>query len=91
MINSPSFTIVNDGETTEQSLSHVYFSIEDIKNICKLDLNKAHGDAMIRIRMLKVACRKKHFVKIVTSLVTVLLKITLRLCIYFVFIENPLF
>ena len=28
---------------------------------------------------------KKHFVKIVTSLVTVLLKMTLCLCIYFVF------
>ena len=34
---------------------------------------------------------KKHFTKIVTSLVTILLKMTLRLCIYFVFTKNPLF
>ena len=33
---------------------------------------------------------KKHFVKIVTSLVTVLLKMTLCLCIYFVFIKKSL-
>ena len=33
---------------------------------------------------------KKHFVKIVTSLVTVLLKMTLCLCIYFVFILSLL-
>ena len=44
----------------------------------------------------KVACRvhiskKKHFVKIVASLVTVLLKMTLCLCIYFVLTEKPLF
>ena len=42
----------------------------------------------------KVVCRfrygKKHFVKIVTSLVTVLLKITLRWCIYFVFAKKPI-
>ena len=31
---------------------------------------------------------KKHFVKIVTSLVTVLLKMMLYLCIYFVFTKN---
>ena len=31
---------------------------------------------------------KQHFVKIVTSLVTVLLKMTLCLCIYFVFTKN---
>ena len=31
---------------------------------------------------------KKHFVKIVTSLVTVLLKMTLCLCIYFVFTKK---
>ena len=34
---------------------------------------------------------KKHFVKIVTSLVTVLLKMALCLCIYFVFTKKPLF
>ena len=34
--------------------------------------------------------RKKHFVKIVTSLVTVLLKTTSRIYIYFVFTKNPL-
>ena len=44
---------------------------------------------------LKVACRvqiwKKHFVKIVQSLVTVLFKETLYLCIYFVFMKKTLF
>ena len=34
---------------------------------------------------------KKHFVKIVTTLVTVLLKMTLCLFIDFVFTKNPLF
>ena len=34
---------------------------------------------------------KKHFVKIVASLVTVLLKMTLCLCIYFVFTKKTLF
>ena len=35
---------------------------------------------------------KKHFVKMVTSLVTILLKMMLRLCIYFVFTKKtPLF
>ena len=33
---------------------------------------------------------KKHFIKIVTSLVTVLLTMTLCLCIYFVFTKYPL-
>ena len=33
---------------------------------------------------------KKHFVKIVTSLVTFLLKMTLCLCIYFVFTKKPI-
>ena len=33
---------------------------------------------------------KKHFVKIVTSLVTVLFKMTLHLCIYFVFAKKPI-
>ena len=41
----------------------------------------------------KVACKvqygKKHFVKIVTSLVTDLLKMTLGLCIYFEFTKKP--
>ena len=41
----------------------------------------------------KVACsvpiwKKKHFVKIVTSLVTVLFKMALYLCVYFVFIKK---
>ena len=44
---------------------------------------------------LKVACRvqiwKKHFVKIVKSLVTVSFKMTLLLCIYFVFTKKKLF
>ena len=35
--------------------------------------------------------KKKHLVKIVTSLVTVLLKMTLCVCIYFVFTKKPLF
>ena len=35
--------------------------------------------------------KKKHFVTIVASLVTVLLKMKLRLCTYFVFTKNPLF
>ena len=40
---------------TEKSLSDVDFSVEDIKNIiCSLDSNKAHGDDMISIRMLKL-------------------------------------
>ena len=44
----------------------------------------------------KVACgvqiwKKKHFVEIVTSLFTVLLKMTVCLCIYFVFTKNPFF
>ena len=39
---------------TEKSLSDVDFSVEDIKNINKLDSNKAHGDDMISIRMLKL-------------------------------------
>ena len=34
---------------------------------------------------------KKHFVKIMTSLATVLLKLTLLLCIYFLFTEISLF
>ena len=34
---------------------------------------------------------KKHFLKIVTGLVTVLLKMKLCLFIYFVFTKNPLF
>ena len=33
---------------------------------------------------------KKHFVKIVASLVTILLKMTLCLCIYFVFTKNSI-
>ena len=44
---------------------------------------------------LKVACRvqiwKKHFVKIVKSLVTVSFKMTLHLCIYFVFTKKKIF
>ena len=39
---------------TEKSLSDVDFSVEDIKNINKLDSNKAHGNDMISIRMLKL-------------------------------------
>ena len=40
---------------TEKSLSDVDFSVEDIKNIIsKLDSNKAYGDDMISIRMLKL-------------------------------------
>ena len=40
---------------TEKSLSDVDFSVEGIKNIIsKLDSNKAHGDDMISIRMLKL-------------------------------------
>ena len=35
--------------------------------------------------------KKRHFVKIVTSLVTVLFKMTLYLFIYFAFIKKPLF
>ena len=45
--------------------------------------------------MFKIACRfqiwKNNFVKIVTSFVAVLLKMTLCLCIYFIFTKNPLF
>ena len=45
-------------------------------------------------KIVMVACRvqiwkKKHFVKIVTSLLTVLFKMTLYLCIYFVFTKKP--
>ena len=52
--------------------------------------------AVRRITQFKVACRVEiwkeiHFVKIVTSFVTVLLKITFCLCIYFIFTKNPLF
>ena len=40
---------------TEKSLSHVDFSVEDIKNIISnLDSNKAHGEVMISICMLKL-------------------------------------
>ena len=40
---------------TEKSLSDVDFSIEDIKKIIsRLDSNKAHGDDMISISMLKL-------------------------------------
>ena len=40
---------------TEKSLSDVDFSVEDIKNIISnLDSNKAYGDDMISIRMLKL-------------------------------------
>ena len=47
-------------------------------------------------RTLKVACRvqvwkKKKIVKLVTSLITVLLKMTLCLCLYYVFTKKPLF
>ena len=46
---------------TEKSLSVVDFSVEDIKNmISKLDSNKAHGDDMISICMLKL-CDKSIF------------------------------
>ena len=47
-----------------------------------------------RFKRFKVACRvqilkkKKHLVKIVTSLVTVLLKMTLGLCIHFEFVKQ---
>ena len=33
---------------------------------------------------------KKHFVKMVTNLVSVLLEMTLCLCIYFVFTKKPI-
>ena len=33
---------------------------------------------------------KRHFVKIVTSFVAVLLKMTLCLCIYFIFTKKPI-
>ena len=39
---------------TERSLLDVDFSVEDIKNISKLDSNKAHGDDMISIGMFKL-------------------------------------
>ena len=39
---------------TDKSLADADFSIEDIKNISKLDSNKAHGDDMVSIRMLKL-------------------------------------
>ena len=40
---------------TEKSLSYVEFSVEDIKNIIsKFDSNKAHGDDIISIRILKL-------------------------------------
>ena len=45
----------------EKSLLDVDFSVEDIKNmINKLDSNKAHGDDMISICMLKL-CDKSIF------------------------------
>ena len=54
-------------------------------------------DILLReVLVFEVACRvqiwkKKHFVKIETSLVTVLFKMTLYICIYFVFTKKPLF
>ena len=50
----------------------------------------------IQLILVTVACRvqiwkKKHFVKIVTILVTVLSKMTFCLSIYFVFKKTPLF
>ena len=50
----------------------------------------------LMLNSIKVACRvqlwkKKHFLKIVLSLVTVLFKMTLYLFIYFVFAKKPLF
>ena len=58
--------------------------------------NGVGGGRVVPITLLKVACRvqiwkKKHFVKIVTSLVTVLFKVTLYICIYFVFTKKQLF
>ena len=52
--------------------------------------------AVRRITEFKVACRvqiwkKNHFVTIVKSFVTVLLKMTSCLCIYFIFTKNPIF
>ena len=52
---------------------------------------------MTQPTLAKVTCRvqiwkkKKHFVKIVTILVAVLLKMTFCLCIFFVFTKNLLF
>ena len=45
------------------------------------------------LRQLVVGFRyeEQHFVKIVTSLVTVLFKMKLYLCIYFVFTKKPFF
>ena len=39
---------------TEKSISDVDFSVEDMKNISKLDSNNTHVDDMISIRMLKL-------------------------------------
>ena len=58
-----SVSLIDNGSTLlspfplipEKSLSDVDFSVEDIKNITsKLDSNKAHGDDMISICMLKL-------------------------------------
>ena len=65
---------------------HQFLSIAEVKIGCCLQLT---------FFSFKVACRvpiwKKRFVKIVTSLVTVLLKMTLCFCIYFAFTKTHYF
>ena len=70
------------GLCTVDWLAKISFSIDCGKEVQIMD-------------SLKVACRvqiwKKHFVKIVKSLVTVSFKMTLHLCIYFAFTKKKLF
>ena len=59
------------------------------------EMQAYHQNLTISQLILKVACRvqiwkKKHFVKIVASFVTVLFKMTLCFCIYFVFTKKTI-
>ena len=68
-------------------------------NITKIDkykkLNMAEHKTDMNISEIKEACRvqiwKNHFVKIVTILVTMLFKMTLYICVYFVFTKTHYF
>ena len=68
-------------------------------NITKIDkykkLNMTEHKTDMNISEIKEACRvqiwKNHFVKIVTILVTMLFKMTLYICVYFVFTKTHYF
>ena len=56
LLNTTVISFLSTNPTTYQYRSKIEFAKDDIKRItCKLDPNKAHGDDMIIIRMLKVS------------------------------------